>query len=156
MSFGENLQRLRKGRNISQENLAEELNVSRQTVGKWENGITYPETECLIQISEFFNVSIDVLLKGTIQDTDIAEMPASGIANEDVLAQAEEQVKSAADSRQRNRKIRFIVAIIFFTISPFYPGKPGANSMHGFFMILCIAVGIGLLVYNHLTKDQAE
>lgn len=156
MSFGENLQRLRKGRNISQENLAEELNVSRQTVGKWENGITYPETECLIQISEFFNVSIDVLLKGTIQDTDIAEMPASGIANEDVLAQAEEQVKSAADSRQRNRKIRFMVAIIFFIISPFYPGKPGANSMQGFFMILCIAVGIGLLVYNHLTKDQAE
>lgn len=41
MSFGENLQKLRKGKNISQENLAEELKVSRQTIGKWENGTTY-------------------------------------------------------------------------------------------------------------------
>ena len=38
MNFGENLQKLRKEKNISQEQLAEELNVSRQTIGKWENG----------------------------------------------------------------------------------------------------------------------
>lgn len=41
MNFSENLQILRKGRNISQEKLAEELNVSRQTVGKWENGVSH-------------------------------------------------------------------------------------------------------------------
>ena len=137
MSFGENLQKLRKGKNISQESLAEEFGVSRQTIGKWENGTTYPETELLIQISNFFGVSIDTLLKGTI---------------------AEESIKEAlsTDHRQRNRNIRFAAAVIFFIISPFYPGEPGANTMSSFFMILCIAIGIGLLIYNHLTKKQED
>ena len=136
MSFGENLQKLRKGKNISQENLAEALKVSRQTIGKWENGTTYPETEYLIQISDFFGVSIDTLLKGTIAEESIKE------------------ALSPVDQRQRNRNIRFVVAVILFIISPFYPGETGANTISSFFMILCIAVGIGLLIYNHLTKNQ--
>lgn len=137
MSFGENLQKLRKGKNISQESLAEEFGVSRQTIGKWENGTTYPETELLIQISNFFGVSIDTLLKGTIAEESIKEVLST-------------------DHRQRNRNIRFVVAVIFFIISPFYPGEPGANTMSSFFMILCIAIGIGLLIYNHLTKKQKD
>lgn len=134
MNFGENLQKLRKEKNISQEQLAEELHVSRQTIGKWENGVTYPETECLIQISDFFEVSIDTLLKGTV---------------------TEQQSKSSAGIALRNRRIRTVIAIILFIMSPLYPGEPGAGSMNVFFMILCIAVGIGLLIYNHMTKDQA-
>lgn len=154
MSFGENLQKLRKGKNISQENLAEELKVSRQTIGKWENGTTYPETECLIQISDFFGVSIDTLLKGTVAETNITENLFSNKADDKVFSQKEQQIKSIVDQRQRNHKIRFVVAVILFVISPFYPGEPGANTISGFFMILCIAIGIGLLIYNHLTKNQ--
>lgn len=134
MNFGENLQKLRKEKNISQEQLAEELHVSRQTIGKWENGVTYPETECLIQISDFFEVSIDTLLKETV---------------------TEQQLKTSSGNALRNRRIRTVIAIILFIMSPFYPGEPGAGSMNVFFMILCIAVGIGLLIYNHMTKDQA-
>lgn len=154
MSFGENLQKLRKEKNISQENLAEELKVSRQTIGKWENGTTYPETECLIQISDFFGVSIDTLLKGTIAETNITETLFSNKADNKVFSQKEQQIKPIVDQRQRNHKIRFVVAIILFVISPFYPGETGANTISSFFMILCIAVGIGLLIYNHLTKNQ--
>lgn len=135
MGFGENLQVLRKRKNISQETLAEELQVSRQTIGKWENGITYPEAEFLILISDFFEVSIDALLKGSI-------------------AEAQYQKNSTIDERQRNHKIRFAAAMILFMISPFYPGETGANSIGGFFMFLSIAVGIGLLIYNHLTKTD--
>ena len=138
MSFGENIQKLRKRKNISQESLAEELGVSRQTIGKWENGTTYPETECLIQISDFFDVSIDTLIKGTIAEESIKE------------------ALSPVDQRQRNRNIRFVVAVILFIISPFYPGSTGAGSASGFLMILSIAVGIGLLIYNYKTKDQEE
>lgn len=133
MNFGENLQKLRKEKNISQEQLAEELHVSRQTIGKWENGVTYPETECLIQISDFFEVSIDTLLKETV---------------------TEQQLKTSSGNALRNRRIRTVIAIILFIMSPFYPGEPGAGSMNVFFMILCIAVGIGLLIYNYMTKDQ--
>ena len=155
MNFGENLQKLRKEKNISQEQLAEELNVSRQTIGKWENGVTYPETECLIQISDFFEVSIDTLLKGTVTDSNITESVSNGKADEKTLLQTEQQLKSSANTAQRNRRIRTVIAIILFIISPFYPGEPGAGSMNVFFMILCIAIGIGLLIYNHMTKDQA-
>ncbi|MDE7284411.1 MAG: helix-turn-helix domain-containing protein [Lachnospiraceae bacterium] len=151
MGFGENLQKLRKERNISQESLAEELKVSRQTIGKWENGVTYPEVECLIQISDFFEVSIDTLLKGTVGE------PVSSDTNEqEVFRETEQQRESAVALRQKNRNIRFVIAIILFIISPFYPGSPGANSIGGFLMTLSIAVGIGLLIYNHKTKDQAE
>ena len=151
MSFGENLQKLRKERNISQESLAEELKVSRQTIGKWENGITYPEVECLIQISEFFEVSIDTLLKGTI-----GESVPSDTNEQDVFRETAQPKEPAAALLQRNRNIRSVIAVILFIISPFYPASPGADGIGGFLMILSIAVGIGLLVYNHKTKDQAE
>lgn len=146
MSFGENLLKLRKGKNISQENLAEALKVSRQTIGKWENGVAYPETECLIQISDFFGVSTDALLKGTVAETNITDTLFS--------EKADDKIKSIVDLRQRNHKIRFVVAVILFVISPFYPGEAGANTISSFFMFLCIAVGIGLLIYNHMTKNQ--
>lgn len=155
MNFGENLQKLRKEKNISQEQLAEELHVSRQTIGKWENGVTYPETECLIQISDFFEVSIDVLLKEIVTDSNTMESSSTYQANEEDLSQAGQPLKSSSGNALRNRRIRTVIAIILFIISPFYPGEPGAGSMNVFFMILCIAVGIGLLIYNRMTKDQA-
>lgn len=64
MSFGENLLSLRKRKSISQDELGGQLNVSRQTISKWELNETTPEMEKLILLSEFFNVSIDELVKG--------------------------------------------------------------------------------------------
>lgn len=66
MGFSENLQNLRKIKNMSQEQLAEKLDVSRQAVSKWESGNGYPETEKIITICEIFDCSIDNLLKGKI------------------------------------------------------------------------------------------
>lgn len=63
MSFGEKLLQLRKGKGISQEALAEQLNTSRQAISKWENNQGFPETEKLLLISNLFNVSLDYLLK---------------------------------------------------------------------------------------------
>ena len=65
MSFGENLRKIRKQRNITQEELAELLNVSRQAISKWEAGNGYPETEKLILISRELNISLDYLLNDT-------------------------------------------------------------------------------------------
>lgn len=63
MNFSSNLQRLRKENHLSQEKLAELLHVSRQAVSKWETGDGLPELDKIIQISELFNISLDVLLK---------------------------------------------------------------------------------------------
>ena len=63
MNFNEKLMMLRKNKNLSQEQLGNELNVARQTVSKWELGETTPEMDKLIKMSEIFEVSLDELMK---------------------------------------------------------------------------------------------
>lgn len=77
MSFSDNLKAIRKEKNLSQEELAELLDVSRQAVSKWELGDGYPEVEKLLMIAGKLNVSLDNLM-GTeivIQDTNKNHSP---------------------------------------------------------------------------------
>ena len=62
MKFNENLKYLRKEEKMTQENLAERLNVSRQTVTKWESGQSLPDIENLKQIADLFGVTMDSLV----------------------------------------------------------------------------------------------
>ena len=66
MNFCDKLQKIRKENNITQEQLADKLNVSRQAVSKWESGTAYPDTEKLIQISKLFKVSLDELINDNV------------------------------------------------------------------------------------------
>lgn len=66
MSFSENLQYLRKQKDITQEQLAEQLEVSRQSVSKWESGQSYPEMEKLLQICGMFQCNLDTMMQGDI------------------------------------------------------------------------------------------
>lgn len=63
MTFGEKLQKLRAREGLSQDTLAELLNVSCQAVSRWERDETMPETEKVIRISDHFHVTTDYLLK---------------------------------------------------------------------------------------------
>lgn len=63
MTLGEKLQELRKSKLMSQEKFAEVMNVSRQAVSKWELNQSYPEMDKLIEMSNYFNVSLDYLIK---------------------------------------------------------------------------------------------
>ncbi len=60
--LGEKILKMRKEHNLSQEQLAEKLNVSRQTISNWENGKFYPDIDGLVNLSKCFNVSLDNLL----------------------------------------------------------------------------------------------
>ncbi len=62
MTFGEKLQALRKAQGLSQEELAQRINVSRQALSKWESGASVPDTENVIALSRLFGVSTDYLL----------------------------------------------------------------------------------------------
>ena len=68
MSFGEKLQNLRKAKGLSQVQLAMQLNVSRQAISKWELGASLPDVENIIEISRFFDTSIDYLLRDDFQE----------------------------------------------------------------------------------------
>lgn len=67
MTLGNNIQRMRKEANLSQEDLAEKFNVSRQTISNWENGKSYPDLETVVNISDSFNISLDILLKEDLE-----------------------------------------------------------------------------------------
>lgn len=69
MSFSENLQFLRRQKDITQEQLAEQLEVSRQSVSKWESGQSYPEMEKLLQICSMFHCNMDTLMQGDVKKT---------------------------------------------------------------------------------------
>ena len=62
MDLGRKIIEMRKNKKLSQEQLAEKLNVSRQTISNWENGKFYPDIDALVKISKCFNISLDDLL----------------------------------------------------------------------------------------------
>ena len=70
MTLGEKLSKHRKEYNYTQEQLAEILGVSRQSVSKWESDITYPETDKLIRLGKLFECSVDYLLNDDITEKD--------------------------------------------------------------------------------------
>ncbi len=71
MTVGEKITKLRKEQNLTQEQFAEILKVSRQSVSKWERNDAYPETEKLIRIGKIFNCSLDYLLKDELEQMDV-------------------------------------------------------------------------------------
>ena len=68
MELGKRLKELRNRKGMTQDELAERLFVSRQTISSWENDKSYPDIHSLLMISELFSVSLDTLVKGDIGD----------------------------------------------------------------------------------------
>ena len=69
MSIGEKIKKCRKEAGLSQEQLADRLGVTRQSVSKWESGSAVPELVKLIALSDMFGVSVDYLLGRTDEKT---------------------------------------------------------------------------------------
>jgi transcriptional regulator with XRE-family HTH domain len=94
MTFGDRLQALRKARGLSQEQLADEMQISRQAVSKWESGQSEPDTDKIVMLSKYFGVTTDYLL-----------IPDNGVA------QPVAQVQVSNSERENAR--RFITAVAF-------------------------------------------
>jgi len=102
MTFSEKIFELRKSRGWSQEELAERLGVTRQSVSKWEGGDSVPDVDKIVDLSELFGVSTDYLLK------DRAGSPTE----EPVVRAAASHDPESAESRvQGDRRHRIILAI---------------------------------------------
>lgn len=76
--LSEKIYTLRRKNGLSQEQLAEIIGVSRQAISKWEGGLSVPESENLVAISEYFDVTLDYLLK---EDADCAQKTEQETAN---------------------------------------------------------------------------
>ena len=76
MTTGEKLSRLRRENNYTQEQLAERLGVSRQSISKWESDAAYPETDRIIELSRLFGCTADYLLKDEAEEVQSLEQGA--------------------------------------------------------------------------------
>ncbi len=102
--LNENLKNLRKSKGITQEEMAERLNVVRQTISKWEKGTSVPDAEMLSRIAELFEVSVSTLLGETIETTEEHSILA------EQLARINEQL--AMKNRRIKRIFRILIAVI--------------------------------------------
>jgi len=101
--FQENLKTLRKQRGFTQETLAERLSVVRQTVSKWEKGLSVPDAELLVKLSEILEVPVSTLLGGRIE----GETEPNAVAEQ--LARINEQL---VIKNRRAKRIWTAVAIV--------------------------------------------
>ena len=85
MRFQDKIQRLRKERGLSQEEMAEAIGLSRQAIAKWEAGLTYPDIDNLVALSNYFMVTIDSLLKKEEGCSSLMK-PAGRVATEELAA----------------------------------------------------------------------
>ena len=115
MEFNNKLYELRKQKGFSQEELANRLNVSRQTISKWEVGESTPDMEKLVAISDLFEVSLDELVKG--EEPKLAE-PSEQIVKSELYNDIKEQVLTVDNKKKVKKgiKIAGIILGIFVLI----------------------------------------
>lgn len=132
MEFNEKLQLLRRTRGISQEKLAEEIGVSRQVISKWEEGDEIPDMYDLMALSDWFNVSLDELLRDRINPRTLQLLS--------FLEEVEENDNDLIPNTILT--IAMIMMIMGFIFNHFLIG------------IACGAVGVGVYYLMRLKKRQ--
>ena len=139
MALPEKLYTLRKKSGLSQEQLAEALNVSRQAISKWEGGSAMPESDKLLALSNCFGVSLDYLLK-------------DGAPN-----------AAPAEAQEEHRTMRLLSLILCFVLSilvPSVPAQISGSSMiridgSSIFLLLCVAaIAAGAALLLKSTKHK--
>ena len=144
MEFNEKLQELRKQKYLTQEQLAEQLYVSRTAISKWESGRGYPSIDSLKEISRFFSISLDELL-----------------SSEEILTAAQE------DSRQKITHFRDLVfglldsSLVIFLFLPFFGQREAdrirevslltLTNIEPYIKIPYFIIVVGLILFGILT-----
>lgn len=165
----ENIKVIRKSKGLSQEELAIKLNVVRQTISKWEQGLSVPDAEMLITISEVFETPVSTLLGETISESKVDEIKAISEKLEIINLQLSQR-------KNERRKIAHwllitlcIIAIIIFTTlillnSPYlnwdYTNPEKAvlgvafHSFEWLFIRIAPIILVGLIIGIFLTKKK--
>jgi putative transcriptional regulator len=105
----ENLQALRKAKGLSQEELAERLHVVRQTVSKWEKGLSVPDADLLIRLAEVLGTSVSALLGAAVEPEETPEIRQLSQRLADLNQQLAQQKER---SRRWRRTLFFIIGVL--------------------------------------------
>ncbi len=117
MQFGERLTALRKKKGLTQEQLAEQLSLTRQTISKWELEQSLPDIVYLLELSSFFEVSTDYLLKG--EEKAVENVPANPVQNVIRVDLAKEEKKDSFGHWRLIAVGSFVCMLTFFGIVAF-------------------------------------
>lgn len=139
--FSENLKKIRKDNNLSQEQLADELGVSRQAISKWESSAAYPEMDKIITLCDRFNLNIDDLLHKDIREVKGEEESKKNINKyvDDFLSFITTTINMFSSMTFKSKcKCLFEQAIIIFIlfIVSFIVGQIGLSIINGLYNIL--------------------
>ena len=130
--FNKNITYLRKNKNITQEELAKALSVSRQTISKWEKGEVVPDSYNLIEISKYFSIKVQDLIMTDLSEiydvkSDVEELPEEANVDIKVETQIDESIDSQdnknAKIKSSKKKIIFILVLIVGLISIIFSFK---------------------------------
>jgi len=140
MTIGDRLLKLRRERNLSQEDLANELDVSRQTVSKWETNQSIPDFDKIVPLCEYFGITTDELLTG----------------NSNIVEAKDKDVKSNFARNIAIAVMLYILSIVAIVLCAAEFNQP-IIGVSIFFVL--IALGTGLLIYNGIyykkeSKDE--
>jgi len=134
MEIGKKLKEARLNRNLTQEIIAEKLNVSRQTISNWENEKSYPDIISVIELSNLYSISLDDLLKG-----------------DDAMMEHLQESTNVVKSNQKLLRaiiLNIIVVILLVTLGMLLPSKS-----YYLVMIFCLAiVSSSLLLYQMIKR----
>ena len=134
MEIGKKLKEARLNRDLTQEVIAEKLNVSRQTISNWENEKSYPDIISVIELSNLYSISLDDLLKG-----------------DDAMMEHLQESTNVVKSNQKLLRaiiLNIIVVILLVTLGMFLPSKS-----YYLVRIFCLAiVSSSLLLYQMIKR----
>ncbi|MGN0342138.1 MAG: helix-turn-helix domain-containing protein [Roseburia sp.] len=117
MEFSNRLYQLRKQKGLSQEELANRLNVSRQTISKWEVGDSTPDMEKLAAISDLFEVSLDELVMGKEPVTEKISSATPPLAKPEFLNSMKEKVLTEDNKKKTKRGLKVAGVILLVMVA---------------------------------------
>ena len=136
MKFGDNLKAIRKHHKMSQEQLAEKVNVSRQSVSKWENGEAYPEMHNILQLCKIFNCKINDLVH--------TEMSDFSSLDEEIVMKV---VKFNEEKQKQVKSLSNVIGLI---------GKIGGIVLKGAIAFIILAMVLVPYVVNNVEVTSNE
>ena len=154
MIFADKLIDLRKKNGWTQEELAERLNVSRQTISKWEGAQSVPDFKRMIQLSELFGVSTDYLLKDSVEADPLAPAKADELTVDggvsDTLHPVSMETADAFMAARETAAGRISVGVLMCILSPVllvaFSAFEEAYAAHGGFIGSDLSYGLGVIV----------
>lgn len=147
MNFAEKIQKMRKERDLSQEELAEILHVSRQAVSKWEAGQCMPDLNKLIDLSEYFNTSIDSLVKDEETRSDKEPFEKESAEKREAEKQNGQMHDFLASKTKRMILTGLAAACILICLFGIGYADRAASAYQTVFVVICGVIGITLSVF---------